>query len=148
MTTRTWTVRITLNNSPNVIVYDDVLNISLKDSLYCLELVGYRNKMYHTSTIVDIDESFNRSNITRVVSFYDDLRTRYINLLDVEPICNPEKPTEPSHLVWMLMELTSSTMTETKKHRWLGYIQGVMTSKGLITVQAERDLTRDIFNGK
>ena len=83
-----------------------------------------------------------------MVEFYDDLRDRYKQILNTEPICNSEKPTENSHLVWMLNELSSPDMSETKKHRWLGYIQGCMTCKGLIVVDDERNFTRGIFNGK
>lgn len=80
--------------------------------------------------------------------FYDELRQRYIKILDAEPICGSGNPTGNSHLVWMLNELSSDKMSETKKHRCLGYIQGCMVCKGLITVNEERDLTRGIFNGK
>ncbi|WQN06691.1 hypothetical protein [Escherichia phage vB-Eco-KMB37] len=38
-------------------------------------------------------------------------------------------------------------MSETKRHRWLGYIQGVMIMKNLITVDDERNATRPVFNG-
>ncbi|AQW88983.1 hypothetical protein FDH34_gp462 [Serratia phage BF] len=81
-------------------------------------------------------------------SFYEDLRFRYIEVLDCQAYCNPDEPTSNKHLVWMLLELSNPNMSETKKHRWLGYIQGCMVSKGLINVQEERELTRDVFQGK
>lgn len=81
-------------------------------------------------------------------NFYNELRERYFSILDVEAHNNPNDPTSNEHLAWMLLELGSSEMSETKKHRWLGYIQGCMVMKNLITVQEERDLTRGIFNGK
>lgn len=80
--------------------------------------------------------------------FYNELRKRYLRVLNVKACKNENNPTSVYHLVWMLHELGSSEMSETKKHRWLGYIQGCMVMKNIITVQEERDLTRSIFNGK
>lgn len=58
------------------------------------------------------------------------------------------KETEDYHLLWMLQELLhNKEQSETKKHRWLGFIQGVIITKGYTTVLEERIVTRDIFNG-
>jgi len=80
--------------------------------------------------------------------FYNELRQRYLRVLNVRAMNNENNPTSSSHLVWMLLQLGSDEMSETKKHRWLGYIQGCMVMKNFITVQEERDLTRGVFNGK
>lgn len=80
--------------------------------------------------------------------FYNELRQRYLDILGTKPVCNPEYPTSHCHLSWMLTELGSDEMSETKKHRWLGYIQGCMVCHELITVEDERNSTRSIFNGK
>lgn len=80
--------------------------------------------------------------------FYNELRQRYLRVLNVRAVNNENNPTSSSHLVWMLLQLGSDEMSETKKHRWLGYIQGCMVMKNFITVQEERDLTRGVFNGK
>ena len=89
----------------------------------------------------------------------DSIITRYINILNTEIylknpdlICVSEPlegdETNDIHLLWMLHELTNNTeQSETKKHRWLGYIQGVMTVKSYITVLEEREFTRSILNG-
>lgn len=56
--------------------------------------------------------------------------------------------TSDRHLLWMLYQIKfNDDQSLTKKHRWLGFIQGVMIMKGYITVSDERDQTRDIFNG-
>lgn len=56
--------------------------------------------------------------------------------------------TSDRHLLWMLYQIKfNDDQSLTKKHRWLGFIQGVMVMKGYITVSDERDQTRDIFNG-
>lgn len=81
-------------------------------------------------------------------NFYNDLRQRYYEMLDTVPNANSDLPTEDSHLAWMLTELSSDEMSETKKHRWLGYIQGCMTMKGYLVVNEERDATRPVFKGK
>lgn len=82
------------------------------------------------------------------MDFYNDLRYRYLEVLNTKSENDPDHPTSRHHLAWMLDELVSDTMSETKKHRWLGYIQGCMVCQGLINVEDERNATRNIFNGK
>ena len=36
----------------------------------------------------------------------------------------------------------------TKKHRWLGYIQGVLVCLNVFSVSEEREYTRKILNGE
>lgn len=68
----------------------------------------------------------------------------YINFIPLKEGCE----TEDYHLLWMLQELIhNKEQSETKKHRWLGFIQGVIISKGYSTVTEERLMTRDILNG-
>lgn len=61
------------------------------------------------------------------------------------PDC-PDKTSE-SHLTWMLTEICSASVTGSKAQRWLGFVQGIMVSRGYITVDGERDRTRPIFTG-
>lgn len=87
------------------------------------------------------------------VEFYDEIRYRYIDIIkscgnDIKPVQVPTDPLQLDHLYWMLEELGHDDMSETKKHRWLGYVQGVMTVFGMIDVQEERNYTREIFRGK
>lgn len=80
---------------------------------------------------------------------YDILVPKYLAVLNVEPQNCIENPTSTVHLAWMLTEIQhNDTMSDTKKNRWLGYVQGCMTCLGLLDVQTERDATRQIFNGK
>jgi hypothetical protein len=81
----------------------------------------------------------------------ENLIERYIFVLQ----CNDKyvdlgvDKTSDKHLVWMLNEIKNNiTQSETKKHRWLGYVQGIMVAKGYLSVDSERDLTRNVFNGK
>ena len=68
-------------------------------------------------------------------------------VLEIKPLEGDE--TNDIHLLWMLNQLLSNkSQSETKKHRWLGYIQGIMTVKGYINVLEERELTRNIFKGE
>lgn len=85
--------------------------------------------------------------------FYSDLMYKYISILKD---CSdhlvvketPEEPLSNNHLAWMLYELMENeAMSLTKKHRWLGYVQGVMVMKGYIDVSTERKATRHIFKG-
>jgi hypothetical protein len=80
--------------------------------------------------------------------FYPELRQRYFDLLNCSPVEDSNSALNDSHLAWMLTELSNPDMSETKKHRWLGYIQGVLAAKSHIIVNDERDATRDVFKGK
>ena len=60
----------------------------------------------------------------------------------------PDGSTDVNHLLWMLYELNTNTeMSLTKKHRWLGFIQGCLIKDGIIDLKAERNRTRDILKG-
>lgn len=49
----------------------------------------------------------------------------------------PGKEFAPNHLAWMLgeAEVFHRTAKISKAHRWLGFVQGVMTSAGYATVE-------------
>lgn len=81
-------------------------------------------------------------------SFYDDLLDRYDHYLS-EDTKLPETGYQSAlHLRGMITQLRYDTdQSLTKKHRWLGYIQGVMCAHGLIDVDTERDWTRGLFRG-
>ncbi|WP_127275177.1 hypothetical protein [Mesorhizobium sp. M8A.F.Ca.ET.021.01.1.1] len=54
---------------------------------------------------------------------------------------------DPDLRVFMneLIDGCESAMPICKANRWLGYIQGVLIERGLLTVQEERDATRPYF---
>ena len=57
--------------------------------------------------------------------------------------------TNPIHLLWMLDQIQNNEeQSITKKHRWLGYIQGVLVCSNVFSVREEREYTRSIFNGE
>lgn len=62
-----------------------------------------------------------------------------------------EQPTNRpgyAHLLWMLEQIQKApALSLTKRHRWLGYVQGVLIERGITTLQAERDSTRGVLNG-
>lgn len=65
------------------------------------------------------------------------------------PKRNEDFPTSTQHLLWMLKQIVDGNLSsDTKSHRWLGYVQGVLVSRSLLSVSEERDRTRDIFNGE
>ena len=75
------------------------------------------------------------------------IESGWYSVLEIKPLEGDE--TNDIHLLWMLNQLLSNkSQSETKKHRWLGYIQGIMTVKGYINVLEERELTRNIFKGE
>lgn len=78
---------------------------------------------------------------------------RYINILgdkDVRQEFNQDNPTSLGHLMWMLITIkyNDDNMSDTKRHRWLGYIQGCLTCHGIIVVKDEMEITRSIFKGE
>ncbi len=78
--------------------------------------------------------------------FYPQLLDRYTALIqNGPPIHGTDYNSE--HLLWMIDQLRHSTQSLTKKHRWLGFIQGVMIVHGLTQVSQERDFTRAMFAG-
>lgn len=86
--------------------------------------------------------------------FYPEIINRYLLVLKFKypfqtPAQNCDMPFSGQHLMWMLEAVRDSeTMPDTKKHRWLGFVQGVLSYQGLINVDEERDITRPIFNGE
>ncbi len=69
------------------------------------------------------------------------------------PECNSNDPISDTHLSWMLHVISGeikdpAQQSETKMHRWLGYVQGILVVKGMLNVNEERDRTRTIFNGE
>lgn len=80
------------------------------------------------------------------------LTKKYIDrfhTLNVYPKQNKEGSTEHSHLLWMLNQiLENEDQSITKKHRWLGFIQGCMVCDGLLSIENERNETRSLLNGK
>lgn len=52
------------------------------------------------------------------------------------------------HLLWMCDTAASQAATwpDDKTSRWLGFVQGVMTVQGLLTVAAEREFSRPLFH--
>lgn len=81
-------------------------------------------------------------------SFYDNLLDRYDHYLSEDTKLPETGYQSASHLRGMITQLRYDTSQSlTKKHRWLGYIQGVMCAHGLIDVDTERDWTRGLFRG-
>ena len=43
------------------------------------------------------------------------------------------------HIHWMCREILEKKMTNSKQHRWLGFIQGVLYSEGLFTIDEMKE---------
>ena len=75
---------------------------------------------------------------------------RYMDLLESMGYesCRCSDYFHRSHLLWMLEQiLFDVSQSLTKKHRWLGFVQGVLCIQGVLSVDEERNLTRYVFNG-
>lgn len=91
----------------------------------------------------------------RASIYFSNISFRYINLLNEAKVngevisCNLSyKYVQIDHLIWMLNEiLHNDNMSFSKKHRWLGYVQGIMISNDIISVEDERNETRGLFLG-
>lgn len=74
---------------------------------------------------------------------------RYLAILRVAPDFGavPEGCTR-DHLTWMCETARAQApgWPDDKTSRWLGFVQGVMTVQGLLTVAAERDFSRPLFH--
>jgi len=53
-----------------------------------------------------------------------------------------------AHLLWMCTTATEQAPSwpDDKTSRWLGFVQGVMTMQGLLTVAGEREFSRPLFH--
>ena len=107
--------------------------------------VWLQNLKYNADILKDADK-------TIPCELLDKYKKDCISLLPPNSVLSIEqKPgdeTDPIHLIWMLQQIKDdSEMSQTKRHRWLGYIQGVLVMKGVFSVEEEREYTRPIFNG-
>jgi hypothetical protein len=68
--------------------------------------------------------------------------------LSKEIVCEEDPGTSYAHLRWMIVEMSKGEMPIDKLNRWLGFIQGIMIERKLLTVPGERNATREIFKGK
>jgi len=91
----------------------------------------------------------------QVINYFNpevDVAKNYIKMLEDMNVSRKQSTddmTAHSHLLWMLYEIVLDVrMSPTKKNRWLGYVQGCLVKDGIISVNAEREATRDIFNGR
>lgn len=77
------------------------------------------------------------------------LLNRYRSILDQYADQGPV-PAETScvHLSWMCRMAASEAYDwpVDKLSRWLGFVQGVMAARGLITVSNEREFSRPLFH--
>jgi hypothetical protein len=74
---------------------------------------------------------------------------RYLAILAQQEDTGTSFPagTETSHLIWLCRKgAEAEELPVDKLSRWLGFVQGVMSSRGLISMETERDLSRPLFH--
>lgn len=85
----------------------------------------------------------------------DALKATVEGLLEQIPVQEPgglrffhHEETSFVHLRWMADHLLANmdVFPTDKTSRWIGFIQGVMTTKGALDVKSERDRTRPLFH--
>lgn len=84
---------------------------------------------------------------------FERLRAAHLEVLDGLPIPEEDDPAFPDktgydHLRDMIETIKATpSMPIDKMARWVGFIHGVLASRGVLSVDAERDRTRPIFTG-
>lgn len=103
------------------------------------------NNDVHLHNFLHPWEMASRAFFPQVLNHY---RTIIKNKGDLLPVEGNQYATK-EHLLSMLDTLEEDRAQQvSKKHRWLGYIQGTLCAFNLTTVDAEREYTRRIFNGR
>ena len=79
-----------------------------------------------------------------------DLAKKYLSILETFTNDDPYKNNDKlchSHLIWMCQQIIDrDDFPIDKLNRWLGFVQGVMSTRALITVDEERDASREAFH--
>lgn len=73
----------------------------------------------------------------------------YIDILTYAKIAVRENYQSPGHLIKMLETIEAGVLSGSqygKWMRWLGYVQGIMVSYGLLDVTKERDRSRKLLS--
>ena len=76
---------------------------------------------------------------------HEDVVHRYVKIVEKHPKGDFPEMTGPEHLMWMLDQIHTCVVGGDKAHRWLGFVQGILISRGLASVNEERDFTRPYF---
>ena len=69
--------------------------------------------------------------------------------LDWTPL-NPDthvKGCDQDHLYRILTQILDGKVVGNKAHRFIGWAQGVMCMKGILSLEHARDLNREVING-
>ena len=91
---------------------------------------------------------FNRKNI--ILDVHKQIICRYYSILVPlrgTPDNTHDEKTDIKNLIWMCEEIldNGNTMPIDKVARWVGYIQGCMIMRGILTTETERNITRPLF---
>lgn len=98
------------------------------------------------SNLILMMDYFDKSDYS-VMNAHIEMANRYINIL--QPIENIDihlDKVSNKNLLWMANKISTGDMLTDKASRWLGYIQGVMATKGYISVDQERDFSRPLYH--
>lgn len=78
-----------------------------------------------------------------------ELVLRYVNLMETAQSSGDEPSgCDVAHLRWMCQTMIQQggSWPIDKLSRWLGFVQGVLTMRGLICVDEEREVSRPLFH--
>lgn len=135
-----------LSNVKNQYIY-----VIAESDSYSARILGIEN--------ISVEQNSNRlksiiySDIFKEDNTIDDLCNRYEKIIidnypGASPKCIEGNEVDACHILWMIEMVRNNTKQSiTKKHRWIGYIQGILSANSLIDVLKERDITRSILNG-
>jgi len=55
------------------------------------------------------------------------------------------KEVQENHMIWMVDQIQKGKITGEKAHRWIGFVQGVLVSRGVTSVDQEANRVRGIL---
>lgn len=131
-------------------IYTDSLNDINYSVLFGLEAYKEPDQNGGTTNVI--------KNIKLMIDYYPkteysimdahiEMANRYIDILrPIENIDLHLDKVSNKNLLWMANKISTGDMLADKASRWLGYIQGVMATKGYISVDQERDFSRPLYH--
>jgi hypothetical protein len=71
-----------------------------------------------------------------MVVIRDSMETQYV-------ACRSETGTGMPHYLWMLRGITNGYIQHEKAHRWLGYVQGALVSRNIVSLNDMKQLNHE-----
>jgi hypothetical protein len=87
-----------------------------------------------------------KANLMTIKDVTIQLFQRYKSIIEEKYPEEDGDETSLNHLKWMCDHVLNSDMPIDKMSRWLGFVQGLLTAKKIISVEEERNFSRPLFH--